>query len=179
MRRWSYCHGPVNVPAGLSRIDWNMFANIWYLSANWDCLLIQKGKKQQKKRATKVIEDIAKNLVGLQIGFPRFKLRRWGHFPCVRNNTISTCHIRFRYCVSRVLWRLIIFMAYSRVLSASRGFPGREVFPKAPRRAQYSPVNKLMTPLALLLGAFLKVQSWSTVFLNQSIKITKTVSSEW
>lgn len=67
---------------------------------------------------------------------------------------------------------------HSRVLPASHGFPGREVFPKAPCRAQNSPVNKLMTPLALLRGAFLKAQSWSTVFLNQSIKITKTVSSE-
>lgn len=72
----------------------------------------------------------------------------------------------------------MMFVPYSRLLPDSSGFPGREAFLKPLWRAQHNPLNKLMTPLAPLLRAFLKVQSWSTVFLNQSTKITKTVSSE-
>lgn len=62
-----------------------MFANIWYLSAN-RLLTRSEGKKT---KATKVIEDIAKNVEGLQIGFPRFELCWWGRFRCVKNNAIS------------------------------------------------------------------------------------------
>lgn len=88
----------VNLPSSLERADWNMFANIRYLPANCDCLLVQKWEKKGHKSN----RDTAKTEVGLQRGFPRFKLSQWGHFLCMKNNTISTCYATFRLCVPKV-----------------------------------------------------------------------------